>query len=432
MWHNYELKMPDVRFNLKNKSETPTLISLIFRYNGQRLVYSTGQKIDPKFWNDQKQRVKETKQFSEYPEFNAFLNRLESETQTIYRRFLNNGVLPTMEDFKKELDTVTLRNAKESAEMSLFAFIEKVIVERATTHSKGTVKTYNTLLMRLRSYASERRVKVDFDTVDLEFYNDFIEYLYAPPLSMSVNFVGKLISNLKLFLNEAAERGLNDNLKFKSRRFKAFTQNVDNIYLDENELAHLYAFDFSAHPRIERVKDLFLVGCFTGLRFSDFSNLKPENIKTRTGGKGSQFEVIQLVTQKTGTPVEIPLHPYVKAIMSKYQGETVNSLPRSLTNQKMNKYLKEMGKMAGIDGTEMQVKTNGGRRYEVTVPKYELISTHTARRSFATNAFKAGVPSISIMRITGHSTEKAFMKYIKITNEDNARLLSNHRFFNPG
>jgi integrase len=98
----------------------------------------------------------------------------------------------------------------------------------------------------------------------------------------------------------------------------------------------------------------------------------------------------------------------------------------------MNKYLKEMGKMAGIDGTEMQVKTNGGRRYEVTVPKYELISTHTARRSFATNAFKAGVPSISIMRITGHSTEKAFMKYIKITNEDNARLLSNHRFFNPG
>lgn len=115
----------------------------------------------------------------------------------------------------------------------------------------------------------------------------------------------------------------------------------------------------------------------------------------------------------------------MKNILDKYNG----IIPRAISNQKMNTYLKELGEIAGIDKKTIIKRTSGKKIIETILPKYKLISTHTARRSFATNAFLNNVPTISIMKITGHRTEKAFMKYIKVSQERNAEQLSNHPFF---
>jgi site-specific recombinase XerD len=187
----------------------------------------------------------------------------------------------------------------------------------------------------------------------------------------------------------------------------------DTIYLNENELNQLYNFDFSNNKRLERVRDLFLVGAWTGLRFSDFTRISKENIKG---------DFIEIEQQKTGKRVLIPLHSVVSEIWQKY-GE---KLPPNITNQKLNDYIKEVCQKVGITEHEQKAITKGGVKTSTRYEKWELVSSHTARRSFATNLFLSGFPTLSIMQVTGHRTEKAFMRYIKVTPEQHAVLLREH------
>lgn len=410
------------RFNLKEpKSSSPTLIYLFFSYNSKRLKYSTGQSILPKFWNESKQRAKESSQFPQYPELNTFLNNLEHETLNIYRSYLNKNKIPSLNEMRKELD-VSMNRKQPFSNTSLFEFIGHLINERSKMpkYSKNSIKVYKNTFNHLQNYSEVKRRKLEFEDIDLDFFADFQNYLYSPPNLFSQNHANKIIATFKTFLNEATERGYNKNMAYKSRSFTIPKNQVENIYLTIDELNTLYHLDLSENERLERVRDLFLIGAFTGLRFSDFTNIKPENIKTVEG-----VEVIQMVTIKTKEPVTIPLHPITKAILKKHK----NNMPKALSNQKMNSYLKELAKMAGFMESILLTKSKAGKRYEKKFEKWELVTTHTARRSFATNAFKAGIPALSIMKITGHTTEQSFMKYIKISKEENAILMAKNSFF---
>ena len=200
---------------------------------------------------------------------------------------------------------------------------------------------------------------------------------------------------------------------YKNKNFKTVREEVNNIYLSEEELQRMIDLDLSYNRSLERVRDLFIVGCYTGLRFSDFSELKKENIVGKT---------FKVKTIKTNEWVTIPLIDIVQNIMNKYK-ENGNSLPKSCVNQTMNKHLKEIGRRAKINDSFLKVRTKGRERVEQTFCKYELITTHTARRSFATNMFKRGVPSRVIMKITGHRTERAFSTYIKVSQDENAEMM---------
>ncbi|WP_317171507.1 site-specific integrase [Spirosoma profusum] len=161
-----------------------------------------------------------------------------------------------------------------------------------------------------------------------------------------------------------------------------------------------------------------MIGCYTGLRFSDFSELHPENI-THNG------QILTHKTQKTAERVSMPVNRNVLAILRKYEGIP----PRTISNQKMNDYLKEICKRAGFTERVEVARTKGGMRQTRVLEKWELVTTHTARRSFATNAFLAGVPPVSIMKITGHKSESVFLKYIKVSSEQNTLLLLSHTHF---
>jgi integrase len=218
---------------------------------------------------------------------------------------------------------------------------------------------------------------------------------------------------LKIFLNEAVAKGISVRQDFKNRSFKVASEEADAIYLSEAELQQLQSVDLSKTERLERVRDLFLVGCYTGLRFSDLTNLRPEYIKDG---------FIRLEQQKTADRVVIPCHQIVVAMLAKYGG----TLPRSISNQKMNDYLKEVCQLAGINSLESKAQTKGGKRIKTSFEKWQMVSTHTARRSFATNMYLLGIPAMTIMQITGHRTEKAFMKYIKLDREQHAQVMALH------
>ena len=162
---------------------------------------------------------------------------------------------------------------------------------------------------------------------------------------------------------------------------------------------------------------MFLIGCYTGLRFSDISKLAKNNLTA----KGT----MSIRTTKTKSVIEVPVNPVVKLIFEKYKYK----LPRVVSNSLFNERIRTVCQIAGINEHITTEITKGSIRTPQTEPKYNLVSSHTARRSFATNAYIANVPAISIMKITGHKTEVAFMKYIKISQEDNARKLMKHDFF---
>jgi integrase len=240
-------------------------------------------------------------------------------------------------------------------------------------------------------------------------------------LGLTDNTFGKYIATLKGFVHAAAQRGHKINKEVNTKEFKVITEDVDKIYLSNDEIKKIYKLNLRKDKRLERVRDVFILDCYLGLRFSDISSLTSKNI-SEVDGKA----IIKMRTQKTGADVVFPIHPTVKKILEKYK----NELPNNISNQKTNDFLKEIGELAGIDDNVIVYKTIGGIRKRLEYKKYQLITTHTARRSFATNTFKMGVPTISIMKMTGHLTEESFIRYIRISQEENALALMKHPFFN--
>ncbi len=407
--------MATATFILKEPgSKEETLVFFIFRFNNQKLKYSTGQKIDPRFWNSEAHKARESRQFPGYLEFNALLKRIEATAFDTYRKMLNDGVPPNPELIREALNTL-LNRSEAANKSSLLVFARKLI--ETSVKRPNTIKHYRQTLRLLEEYRDQLRKEILFDMVDLAFYEGFIRFLQGK--GYGTNTIGGFIKNLKVFLNEALDRGLTRNVDFKNRRFKTLEEPSESIYLSEAEIKTLYELDLSGNPRLDRVRDLFVIGCYTGLRFSDLIQLKDANLT----GNG---QMARVMTEKTRELVIIPLHGYIKAILRKHGGVP----PETISNQKMNDYLKELGELAGIDEPVTIHSTRGGERISETFQKWELITVHTARRSFATNDYLRDVPTISIMKITGHRTEKAFLKYIKISQEDNANKLLTHPFFN--
>jgi integrase len=421
--------MFNTNFNLKSVNhvnERP--INLVMRWNNNRLIYAIGEKILPQHFETDKgkklwQRVKPS--YPGYSEFNALLDYFESTAATVFRQFVNeNHRVPKPSELKERLD-IKLRNANEKKKPTLLQFISTFIEEaqqgKINTDSgkklaKGTILVYRRTLDRLKEYEIHHKQKLDFDSIDMEFYGRWIEYL-SFELGLSKNTVGKYTKILKMFLNEATDREINTTLTFRNKKFRVLTESVYKIYLNERELNEMYALDLSENQRLERVRDLFIFGCWTGLRFKDLVNITAENI---------QGDKLSIKTQKTGEVVVLPLHWMVREIMTKYSDQP-NSLPPGISNVKMNRYLKEIAAMLPCLREKVQVNiTRGGQLITESRPKHACVCVHTARRSLATNLYLDGVSSLMIMKLTAHKSEKVFLSYLKATAEENANLVQKH------
>jgi integrase len=410
--------MAKVRFNLKEAGKKGECsIFLVLENNNQKLKYSIGLSIKRQFWDTTSQRAKRSNSIP-YSEFNQRLQYLETETERILLRLQNeNGVFPSIDTIKKELDILTKKN--QVIPISLLEFLENRVQElkkERTTNS--TSKQYGTVLTILKEYKAYKKRRY-FDYLDITdaFLNDFQTFAYQVK-EYNPNTLWKYISILKTAMSEAQNKGYHNNEIYKKFSIKKVP--THEIYLNETELEKIYKLDLSDKAKgYEVVRDLFIVGCFTGgLRFSDWAKIRPEQI---TG------DVCSVITQKTGQSVTFPItQRYVKDILVKYD----NNLPKPLSNQKTNELIKEVGKLAGIDTKTVKVEYPSGIRLETTVSKYELITTHTARRSFATNLIKRGVPLHTIRLLTGHSSERQLNQYLKIDSSENAMTVANKDFFN--
>lgn len=392
--------MGNAKFVLKEpKGDKETPIYLFFNFDNSRLKYSTGVKIHPKKWSFENQRARKSKEG--YSEINDYLFQLATTAQSAYTNLRSSGETPTPEKIKDQLNQ-TYRKGKslESKPKSFFAIYDDFVEAQKATKGRLTIKKYLTLKAHLKNFEKHQKQKISFDKLDLHFYERLRAY-FTNELNFLNNTLDKYMTTLKTFLNWATERGYNekvDYLKFKSQKEEA-----DIIYLTRAELNALYELDLSQNSRLEKVRDVFCLGCFTGLRFSDIAQLKKEHIQ---GNK------IHLNTIKTKERLTIPLVEQSKEILERYD----YNLPH-ISNQKMNDYLKELGAKAEINDHILKTQYRGGEKVQTRKAKYELLTTHCARRTFVTLSLEMGMRPETVMAITGHKSYKTFKKYIKITDK---------------
>ena len=395
------------------------------RYRMGRLIdfsASIGFKVFPDWWDTEKQRVKNKAVIKD----KTNINRLISDLNTHFSDFeIDNkqqGITPSYADVKNHYHAYFKKPVTaEVKPMTLFDSIDEQI-ENAEKHKiveSSTINSYRVTKEILSQFNIKER-KIDFNSINLEFYYDFIKWCNKKKLSK--NYVGKHIKTLKTFMAYAVdvERKYTDNFAFKHKEFKVLKEDVYNVYLTEEELRKMWDLDLTHLPKHDNARDLFLIGAYTGLRVSDYNHLKVQDMKTVNG-----VEMISVKTKKMKRRVAIPIHPIVKMIFNKNNGNT----PKKMPDQHINYKIKEVAENCGIDGVEFVTKTIGGKEVTNKFYKYELIKTHTARRSFCSNAYLAGMDTIDIMSISQHRTESAFMKYIKLSPEDIAIKMSKHKFF---
>lgn len=416
--------MPLFNFYLKDvKAKTATSIYMQSKYNCfERLMLTTGEKILPEHWDSTTKRAIVKYNRIEYASINDWLSKMEMAAKDYFRSCKFEGFIPTAAQLKSHLEQKFNLNPKppvsipKTVPVTVLSYVDRFITNEVNNKSEGTIYVYNTCKRHLIGFINFLGKKdIGFDEITEEFYNGFIQYLNS--LNFARNTVGKQIKVLKTFLNAATDRGINTNLFFKSKLFKKPLEDVDKIALSETEIQSIYSLDLSGEGSIEAVRDLFVIACYTGFRFSDFSTLTREHISEN---------FITKTTLKTKAKVIIPIHPIVREILIKYD----NDIPHAYTNAHANSLLKDIAKRAKINTDVEIIKTIAGKTVRNVYKKWELVSTHAGRRSFATNSYLAGVPAISIMKMTSHKSESVFLQYIRVSELENAELIQGHAFFN--
>lgn len=425
-----------IRFRLqpsKDKSAAkPRVVKCIINYNNTQIEFGSGLKIEPQYWNQKKQEPRQNILFKDIGKFKTDLKNVSDWANKAFEFIKDkSNEYPDTVILKELCETLIITKGeipgvKKSDATTDFIAYAGVIIDGIKNGSrtkkdgkqfaKDTPRAYGTTKAALNDFVKDQKLPgLTFNDINLEFYVDFKDWCYKKKY-FTDNYFGKHIKTIKNFMNDGLDMGLHKNLSFKHRKFIAHKAEVDNVYLDEAKLQIIADWTFKEdETRLTKVRDMFLVGCWTGLRFSDFSNIQPKNI---------QGDFIEIKTKKTGETVAIPIHPTIKAIMKRYEGVTHNSLPPAISNAKFNEYIKDAAaKTKQLSELISLEKSRAGKRVTITQPLHELISTHTARRSFATNMFKMGVPSQVIMAITGHRSEKTFGLYLKTTPREKAEMM---------
>lgn len=424
------MKIPQPRYYLKSSTGTkPTLIFLTFRYNGSRLKYSTGLYVNPKHWDKKNQRIKNGRYDEDLSnDYEELRDAMQKASKAVIKAYKNNPEI-SPNDLKIELDIhfkgiapKELRKEKGRPE-NLFHFIDTYIAEakKNPQGKRGTYKVWITTKNHLEGYCKlfglldNGVYTLSYKDLSMTWRNRFVnEYMYEHK-KLSINFASKVMTVINQFINEINERDLPTYWGYdvishhKKRGWLIPKVKTTKFRLNFDQLHLLYSCE-GLTEREEQARDMFLIGAYSGLRYSDFSRIKPHHIITK-----GELNLIEIETQKTGTMVTVPCLPVLKEILHKY-----NYSPPFQTNQELNRNLKEVGRKAGLNEEIVKKESQGGRLTESKYKLYELLSSHVARRSYCSNLFEMGISAARLMLISGHSTERQFFNYICIDGGQSA------------
>ena len=420
----------NIIFTLESRKKDGVLITenvpirMRVNFASKRIEFTTGYRIDATKWDADKQRVKNgcsNKLKQSASEINASLLEYYTEIQSIFKRFEVEDVMPTPEQIKEAFNALHKpvseepKPKKEALPCDFFQVFDD-FVEDCGRQNNWTDSTFEKFAA-VKNHLTNFREGLTFEFFDERGLNDYVGYL-RDVKEMRNTTIGKQLSFLKWFLRWAFKKGVHQNNTYDIYKPKLKSTQKKIIFLTWDELNRLREFKIPSNKQaLERVRDIFLFQCFTGLRYSDVFNLRRSDIK------GDHIEV---TTVKTFDSLIIELNNHSKAILDKYKDvafEDDKVLP-VITNQKMNDYLKELAELAGIDEPVRQTYYRGNERIDEVTPKYALLGTHAGRRTFICNALALGIPPQVVMKWTGHSDYKAMKPYIDIADDIKANAMS--------
>lgn len=399
-------------------------IRMRVNFASQRIEFTTGYRIDVAKWDGDKQRVKNgctNKLKQSASEINTALLGYYTELQEIFKRFEVAEIVPSPAEVKEafnnrygqnektELASTDMSNVPSNFYEAFDDFVRVCGRQNDWTHS--TFEKFAAVKNHLKNFRSE----LSFEFFDEEGLTEYVQYL-REEREMRNSTIGKQLSFLKWFLRWSFKQGMHSNNAYDTFKPKLKDTQKKIIFLTWEELNRLREFKIPPTKQtLERVRDVFLFQCFTGLRYSDVFNLRRSDIK------GDHIEV---TTVKTSDSLIIELNDHSRAILEKYKDvefENDKALP-VITNQKMNDYLKELAELAEINEPVRQTYYKGNERIDEVTPKYALLGTHAGRRTFICNILALGIPPQVVMKWTGHSDYKAMKPYIDIA-ETSKRVL---------
>lgn len=389
-----------ISFYLKEplSEEETLLLCFVYITREHKFKLSTGLKLHPDFWNTDKQEVR--KSHPHEKKLNQTLAKLKAEYQDLcLQASLQN--LPITKDY---IVRNSIRFKEKQTDSLFFIAYDEFVKSKKTSCTFRTIEKYQLIKSYLKSFSIKKGYNLTFDTIDLVFHQKFTEYLLYD-LGMFNNTVSKTVKFVKTFLNYAAERDYHENYKFK--KFKELKDNsTEIIALSESELSTIE--ELKDLPNyLEKCRDLFLILCYTGLRFSDLESINGKQINENT---------ISYTVTKTKEQQKIFINNKIEKILSKY---TVNNVIKLtlISNAKANKYLKEIGQKAELFEPIKKVRFKGGETVTKNLEKWELLTTHTGRRTFTTLSLFKGINPELVKKITGHKTDREFKKYQKFNDE---------------
>lgn len=402
--------------------------------------------IPTECWNSKKQiPIKPTK--SKYKIYTAdvetaegIISKIVSEMKLILQNASINGIELTNDYLRKELDKRLEIKGKtqEEENPSLVSYYEKKIKgmedgsfvqpKNGKKYEQGTISSHTTCLKCLQEFDRINKRITYFEDINNKWYDEYVKFLLEEQEifdnegeldyvkePLSANTIGsKHMKNLKFIMKRAHKEGMSNSAEYDRDYFIRPREDSFAIALSEIELHSIYKTPV-LNEKEQITKDLFLVGAYTCLRYSDFSIIKPNNFKTIVRD-GKTTEVIEKATHKTKDRTTIPiLWDELKEILQRYN----YSLPYISSNE-LNKNIKNIAQRAGINKIEEYHQTKGGITELINESRYNLIASHTARRSAATNLILRGYTYDEVRKLTGHSSNDMLKNYIKIDSEDNA------------
>lgn len=410
--------MASVSYRVKNSNSEWASIYVRFKQGNQFDTEATTSLECPvERWSKVKQEVLSTP-LLKYKEVNKKLNEFKVYLKNEYEStktnedeiIINNNWLKDKINYFFNKQNV---NEEEKKKLFFVDYILSFIEESKTKRNRlgnpikeRTIQHYKTTLNKINSYQDFTNRILKITDINLDFHNKFISYLENEE-RLNNNTIGGYIDDIKLFCNNASKKGLKISTDVKSSDFYTPKNKTNDIYLREDEITNIFNCDLDL-DYLDNARDWFVIGLRTGLRVSDLLKLDKSFVE--------DDEFICLTTIKTEYPIIIPIHDQVRKILQKRNGD----FPRKISDQKFNDYIKIVAQKAGIiemvDGSRMdEVKITENnkektlhRKLNKKHPKYELVSSHICRRTFATNLY-GQIDTMTIMKITGHATERQFL-----------------------
>ncbi len=397
--------MPEINFYLKSVDPdknglVPIIAQISHNYKKYR---KTIEKTKKKHWNKLKQRVRPPgvhEPYNRHIEINTLLDEYKHKTRNFFNECLKNNIPVNEQIIKSYLEG---RKVLPGEPLPFFKAFDEFIESKKADHAKWTIKGYTSVQNFLKSFQNDMEIDINYQNIDLNFFDELKKYAFEYK-EIKDNYFSKIVAVFKNFMNWAEARNYHDNTTF--RKFSYSEQEIDIIYLTIDELLHLYNYSFKQSRHI-KARDLYCFSCFTGLRYSDITDLKHEHIRDN---------VILKRIKKTNQIETIPLNDFAIKILEKYKDLPLNALPH-ISGQKANKYIKEACEIAEIDSPVVITERRGGKTKELIKPKHKLITMHTGRKTFVTNSLILGMNVKAIKGITGHKKDNTFNKYLKIVED---------------